>query len=677
LQGQCPYNVALTHTNSHYSLTGLYPYMGIRNHQFKAIRDLIVGTVGEANLRKEPVFLGGDFNIDGNRSDVLGLNNGHPLQWPYLGVSEWAVYFTAEGNTSTPALNLDHFYGCARSGFKAGDPSCLYSAATPRLFTDPGAFGVPAEYLGQTTSDSPHDITVGTDFHFQDGEGYRYDYLLHNQPADDHDVGYLCMQHLRQGRPKDDPSTSQVNEGNPLSDHLPLIVDFNKRAPRCSPVLRSPENADGPTFGAVQVPSTGFEYNDSDTKITWPGSVQWYRLTMEGTLAIATAGQVKFEVYKASDLATPVDSFHKQINNWVGNDNRTIFKGSVYVLDDGPYLVKVFRAMSIDPNVPNSGVPDLAGTGAYVISFHVPKCSSMKDACPLKAGFTSNVVDWPDTPIIPVNGEYYSDKMYFTFSTLRTSTLSPKRWFEFVRSDQSIQPTLLDETGMRIFEKSSYDPTLPDCAPGTPPPCNLDRSAIVGSPPDEYTDNMYRMEVEMQSGHPYPPQVDTPTNYVLRIGRDPNALALTTMYIRYLTDLQRFRPASLICSMQEDIWGDDDAYMDIIVNPADEPSSCSMTHYLGAMDSDETPLDLTSRGMDTYFTESIAPVLCEYDLLDPNDLLSPGDWNNTYGWYIDRPALLMSETTSGEFYWGSAEEYDDSDYWYSMDYYIDREDLSK
>ena len=669
LQGLCPYNVAFTHTNAHYDLEDeddLNSAMLARNMQMLEARALFLQSLTEQQMRMEPVFFGGDFNIDGNRA--------HPTVWPDEGQPEWNEYFTPE---QTNPLSSTDFYACGFEGMKHGT-SCLFKAGSQnRFFTDPGFFETSPFDLGQTTNSSLADNTVGTDFNFEGSEGFRYDYILHNQPGRGADSQFLCMQHLRRG-------FWGEGEGDPMSDHLPLIADFGKRAPRCSPTLRFPEDPEGSDVGAPKVTSDA-EFIDPDTRIQWPGSVQWYFVDYKGAMSIGTIGKVAFQVYQAKDLSRPVSSFHKSTSEWEDPSGRRAYKGDVYVFDNPPYLVKVFAAKSTDPLSADYRKHDLDANPGYTISFHRNTCTTIKDVCPLKAGMMLPSL-WPALPAAPAAGEYYPDKMYFKFSASSAKDGSLPEILFRLRADATdvLSPHLADEVGLKVFPAAAYDATRPDCGPGVPPPCNTPLPVLKGFGSTGWLslNGLHEAEVDIETASlNLPAAAGTPAEYFMRLGRDPAQITSTLMEIRYETTLTLFQPLGLVCEVQESFWGDDyiHARFDADGAVASGPYTACKNGLtsLGTFDSDNTPRDLVSKGLARSYNSKVAPTLCEEDDVDPNDYLSPNHPLNAQGWFVAPLDPKQSVGTAGQFYWGNATNRDDTDYWYSMSYKVVHEDEAK
>ncbi len=121
------------------------------------------------------------------------------------------------------------------------------------------------------------------------------------------------------------------------SDHLGVRADVNAKAPRCSPNDQAgPFGPQPVVFTNAQDVAFGTTGNPNDpTRITFPGSMQWYRIDEPGSYEIRIGtndANVDYEVYEHTDLSRPIWNFHKESNDW----------GDVYSLPDPPYYIRVF-----------------------------------------------------------------------------------------------------------------------------------------------------------------------------------------------------------------------------------------------------------------------------------------------------------------------------------------------
>ena len=264
------FNVVFTHLQA----DGDEAAIEARVEQMADIRTLIEAI---PDWDRQRTFVIGDLNVKG-----IGCGAGG-CEAPSDG--EWEDHFGAGGD----------FFAC-------GSGPCTAS----RAFVDSHGFAMPATDVGRTYH--------GYDTTFLNRlDGNRYDYVLHNVPEE----RWVCMQHLRVLREAVlDPN------GTPVSDHYPILADYNWRGDHCSPVT------------AAVVPDVAVHDHGGATQ--YPGSVQWLRIDRAGTWSLEFPSHVGVEVYAADDLseeaAADPESFSPR---W-----------ETFRLPEPPYYVK---AMADDP----------------------------------------------------------------------------------------------------------------------------------------------------------------------------------------------------------------------------------------------------------------------------------------------------------------------------------------
>jgi len=384
------------------------------------------------------------------------------------------------------------------------------------------------------------------------------------------------MQHIRRGFPI---------EGPILSDHLPLLADFNRPAPRCSmrprmagdPVLLPGDdpnpfgpqrvffdvgNPGSPTFKEISYASP-----DPDTGITYPGSVQWYVIDQPYPYMISTgpAGgsqvTVAYEVYQARDLSTPMPAYEGECE--VSNRRRQC----LYLLSDPPYYIKVFAAYGANPTTPNR-----SDTGGYGITFKRYDCSSKEEACPLEVGIVygpgPGERQWLNGPYLWPQGQQLdpnapSDTMWFRFETLFPLS-GPDATLVSVLHDYPQQKedpdgSLIDfftikyhkKNGVELSAQHDYTPEPPDWAsepPGQNPPEPLWRRSAVVSPSSlpGLTEGRGVQET-----------------YLISVTRDSNYIDLQTYtWVELFRGLTWFRPKTMSCILERTWVGMDDIASD-------------------------------------------------------------------------------------------------------------------
>jgi hypothetical protein len=500
------------------------------------------------------------------------------------------------------------------------------------LLVDSGFWETSSGDLLQTANGSLTDPTSGGDLTFppeasDPTQGFRYDYIFHNQPTVHGAPGSetLCMQHIhRRFIPLGDPN---------LSDHLALIADFNQRAPHCVAVT-------DPTFAnsANVVPSlasspnhrqtfgTGGYPDAANTLIKFPGSVQWYVLNETGSVNIAlgafAAGSLTFEVFQGSDLSRPISSFHKETTTWTDVSPRgalSTFVGTKFSLTRPPYFVKVF---SNDP----------LATGTYNIGFQRNDCTAPTDSCPLQAAVLATTT-WPAMPVVPNSGPapFYSDRLYYTFYTNNTSTgQAPNISFFVQTTDGGLIDPVSPTAGVHLFDAATFDVTRPDCTtPGGT--CNpvIDLHHPMAWDTSWQGPSGGQFKTGAAEHGSLPPDANGQKKYLLRVGRQQ--IAPFTMQIRYQTDLTLFQAKSLLCQIQEDLWGHDDITLDATFDSSTPNASCAgltTADEIGRLQSDGdggsgSLLELTklAKLKGSFASAGATFRVCEIDDIDPNDLL--------------------------------------------------------
>lgn len=291
------FNVLFTHLQS----GGDPDQIETRVKQMTDVRELVEAIPGWETQR---TFIVGDLNIKGIGCSGAGCVSG-------ADGSEWGPQFDSAGG----------FFSC-------GDGPCDQSS----VFVESHGFEMPDTDFGRTFHGDQ------TSFGNPLG-GNRYDYVLHNVPQE----RWTCMQHFEILREAVlDP------DGTPVSDHYPIVADFNWRADHCNPL-----NA------ALVVANDVFLH---DGRITYPKSVQWLLIQDAGTYTIVTPPKIRFEVYASTDLSDPV-----------GADPEEFFpRGITYRLPEPPYYVKL---EATDPTY----------TGTYIAQVIRHACGE-QDPCGLTPG---------------------------------------------------------------------------------------------------------------------------------------------------------------------------------------------------------------------------------------------------------------------------------------------------
>ena len=264
-------NIAFTHLQATYGSPDPDGEM-TRKAQLASIKELITSSLTPQELKTQPVFMMGDLNVIGQNKKTPG--------------GEWATHFLNANN------NTNGFFACGGANGCTYDPN----QKTGTFMTDSWGF---------ETSTNDKGISNNID-------NARLDYILHNNPdLTDFSTkpitrARLCMQHIMIANELVDQTATGDQQ---LSDHFGVRVDFNKRAPHCSP------NDDAGLFGPQPIVfAAGSNQDQSFTPavgatITFPGSMQWYRIDKAGSYSIKVSNNpanVDFQVYGSKDLSRPL-----------------------------------------------------------------------------------------------------------------------------------------------------------------------------------------------------------------------------------------------------------------------------------------------------------------------------------------------------------------------------------
>lgn len=266
----------------------------IRRRQLSFIEQLIRGTLTEEQIVSEDLFLMGDLNIKGppKANDA----------------EEWAMHFESSSSFFRSILqDVWHFQINSL-------PSELSS------FADQGL-----------TSNAPDKLS----------ERNRIDYILHNNPDVPNFNNELCVQYMAPAynllaKPYFADGVFGRIGGQYISDHYGVNADINLRAPHCSPEI------------AYANPPLDQFLNG---RITYPGSMQWYRLD-PASLSFETAGKkwsngtysfqvrstgpIEFQVFSSDNFAAPLS-----------RQNQDQALGWMYHSTSAPLYIRVF---SLDRN---------------------------------------------------------------------------------------------------------------------------------------------------------------------------------------------------------------------------------------------------------------------------------------------------------------------------------------
>lgn len=291
------YNIAFTHLNA-----GSGPGEGyeIRRAQFGIIEKVIRSQMNDDALKSEHLFMLGDLNTNGLFRFGQEMNE------------NWIQTFNTPGSFFTDVLS-DVWY------FRQTTlPASLIQ------FRDQG-----------NTADTmcAYQVERKDDDKCVEGQASRIDYVLYNYPEVT-DKKKLCIQHLtvafnlRHGEPYVDAVFSDAGS-NYITDHQGVNADINLWAERCSP----DEAYVNPHFDQA-IPG----------QITYPGSMQWYRLdpftdqtqnfSQNGTYSIYLEGdpRIDFQVFESGHLSSPL----------IRSGNRSTSSTWTFTVPKQPFYIRVF-----------------------------------------------------------------------------------------------------------------------------------------------------------------------------------------------------------------------------------------------------------------------------------------------------------------------------------------------
>lgn len=259
----------------------------------------------------------------------------------------------------------------------------------------------------------------------------RIDYILHN-PFDFSTP--LRVQHL----------TKAYNlfsiTGESLSDHFGLNADLNRNAGYCNP--RESRHL---------TPSDG-EYITGE--LTYPGSMQWYRIDDPGTysLAVLSSKDIEFAVYKSTDLSRPLGQYKDETTEYTDKSQRK-FTAKKHVMVDPPYYIRVYHSARTE-------------NGGYTLFIHKHGGVDKDDAIVLVPHKL-----YPESPELPAvfpEGKAINpdDTVWFQFDTLQSDSGEPQDIIcEAAGYSKGVfRMNLVDADGKTIISSTGPDPsklTLP------------------------------------------------------------------------------------------------------------------------------------------------------------------------------------------------------------------------
>lgn len=593
------YNVVFAHTQASYGeddLDDANAQLKARRGQMEGISKLLKNTLTNTEILSQLTIVIGDLNINGN----LFSEKNHQLP-PLWG--EWKYFFD------------DGLYINAERGFFAcGDFTCPESGLRSVL-TDSWRYKTSQADLGRTAS---RDLLFYDDTPENRALGERLDYVLSNSP---HNA--MCPQHLAIAWPLGEHGGAHQH-----SDHLPVVADFSRAGPYCMPIKAR----------VVAIHDRGGT-DSFRGEIRHPGSMQWHKITVEGSYAIGVyAGgpsRAGIAVYEQHDLSRPIKPYPGEI---------APHYGPKYVLPKPPYYVRIYGQKWIG----DQPLPDRTWVGTYRIIVHKLDCSSPLESCPLDPT-VSDAFEWPEEQL---GGD---NILWYTFMTDTSH-----------RGDYPNLTFLLDlpgNTTVPSYSAANFEFEIANTGSGEPPvtPNPLSgRGVIEGGA-------VLRARATGLDG-----SSGKEKEYYLKVRRKVDGVEETTT-TTFQTSLTYFYPSKMKCFKQDDDLGDDDIFCFMEVDSTTggtytcvEPGECTWYwSYLAECDNGTRFPPFNVLGHEQKFVNWIVVNLMEWDGGTPNDYLQP----HPNGIHQIEPLAPETEVLYGaQFTWANEDNIDDSTYWYVLHY---------
>lgn len=314
------YNVFFTHTDSGNDSGD----KDSRDHEIGLINGAI-RNFGGGNENVEDIFFIGDFNIDGN----ILLDDR----------SEWESHFSL-----TPVKPM------VPSGL-----TCI----------DEWNFGFQPNDIGRELKDNG----LCSDLQVPDQQRHRTDYVFHSDPplANTHLVTqFMALGYNLFWGNNNYNFTFGKGGDTILSDHAAVICDLNLPAPQCNPA----------TAGLIE--RDMMDQTLSGT-LTWPGSMQFWRINDPGSYAIEVTPGLKYQVFTSDNYSIPLNSYHNEIVHFNSIADNTVHQGTKFIATHGPLFIRVFKDSRLRPS-------------SYNICIHECKGKNKEEAIPLYANFSQKCV---------------------------------------------------------------------------------------------------------------------------------------------------------------------------------------------------------------------------------------------------------------------------------------------
>jgi hypothetical protein len=510
--------VAFTHTQGGYLDEGadFHVQNWARVKNLAAVKWLIEDGLTPSQRTSDWLILAGDLNVNGNPDTFH-----EPPYWPYKeqiyksGIdfgegeigssydsgaegrphSQWQHVFDNIGaKWEADDKELHSFY--SRGSSPNGAPTYDPSAKSGGLLIDAWAFETSPRDVGVTNSGQTYG---GPWLNQGPGKGERLDYITHNKPADAN--AQLCMQYIFRAV---DFASGPFGY---LTDHGPVLADFNLAAPRCS-ITRAGGNGQfsaepvtfdlddtkdliksydgfttaychGPTKDDLECAAAPFESKGEDTRLTFGGSMQWYKIDSKPTgqpmsMEIAIQREicgpganvtscVTMALYHESDLSTEIAPFEGKCKQ-EPVDERTEDWKCKYLLEKPPYYVRVF----FSTHATDHELARPVDGQKYAIALRRFACRNKDDACflPKHLEITQR---WPKAVLEPNPKDCDTDGDG-QVSTTEDGECRNTMWFRFTHENPGLMsksPEFVWSSTHDSFAEAGADPvkgTIVDAA---------------------------------------------------------------------------------------------------------------------------------------------------------------------------------------------------------------------
>ncbi|MCZ8519443.1 MULTISPECIES: endonuclease/exonuclease/phosphatase family protein [Paenibacillus] len=390
----------------------------------------------------------------------------------------------------------------------------------------------------------------------------RLDYILANYPRG-------CFLHSTVKRDYKD------TKGTDLSDHYGVDIAIGTSAAYCSPKTAKVD----PPEGA------------NSMLLSTAGNYQWMYFPDPGTYTFKAWAGMPPAAFELTAFAENEMSF--PVKPWEGKPALKSRGESVVYTAPGPFFLRI-RPVKAD------GTHDKSWSGPYSVQVHQAKGATWEDAIVLHPAQPLNAAMAKDDGISPLQKE-----VYFNFRT-ELSDAGQQSWSTF-----------------KLKQKELTGGQYADPAPNSPPKSfgyairqSKNGPALYGSGPSQVSSNTFDQTFGSTA------QTLNTGEYRLIVTRTQPAMNEEAHFsLTYETNLRLLDVVVLYCIEQEDWTGDDDPYLNLII----DDTAASTFHYPDT-DSDQghnNPSSVTGAALKPHGIRMIAK--SEIKLLEEDDI-DDDDW---------------------------------------------------